>query len=85
MEFPCNGKAAAKIAQAYNANSHRAESVKYKVGDLVMLSTINRQKEYKNSTESRVAKFMPRYDSPYEVIDINCWNLELGVMISDPS
>ena len=36
-----------------------------------MLSTINRRKAYKNSKENRVAKLIPRYDSPYEVLDVN--------------
>ena len=34
-----------------------------------MLSTLNRRKEYKSQGEFRVAKFMPRYDGPYHVID----------------
>ena len=33
-----------KITQVYSSNTHGAEGVKYKVGDLVMLSTINRRK-----------------------------------------
>ena len=36
-----------------------------------MLSTINRRKDYKNAEESRVAKLIPRYDGPYEVMDTN--------------
>jgi hypothetical protein len=60
-----------KIAQAYSANTRRSEGIKYKAGDWVMLSTINRRKEYKNADEKRVAKFMPRYDGPYEVVDAN--------------
>ena len=36
-----------------------------------MLSTINRRKDYKNTEESRVAKLIPRYDGPYEVMDTN--------------
>ena len=60
-----------KIAQSYSANINRKDAIKYKAGDLVMLSTINRRKDYKNADESRVAKLIPRYDSPYGVMDIN--------------
>jgi len=60
-----------KIAQAYSANARRSEGITYQAGDWVMLSTINRRKEYKNADEKRVAKFMPRYDGPYEVMDAN--------------
>jgi len=60
-----------KIAQAYSANTRRSEGREYKAGDWVMLSTINRRKEYKNADEKRVAKFMPRFDGPYEVMDAN--------------
>ena len=35
------------------------------------LSTLNRWDEYKAAGEKQVAKFMPRYDGPYTVIDIN--------------
>ena len=61
----------AKIAQSYSANTHRGDNIKYKAGDLVMLSTINRRKDYKNTEEHRVAKLIPRYDGPYEVMDVN--------------
>lgn len=61
----------AKITQSYNANSHRADNITYKGGDWVMLSTINRRKEYKQMGENRVAKFMPRFDGPYEIMDVN--------------
>ena len=60
-----------KIAQSYSANVHRKDDIEYKAGDLVMLSTVNRRKNYKNAEESRVAKLIPRYDGPYEVMDIN--------------
>ena len=48
-----------------------------------MLSTINRRKEYKNSEENRVAKLIPRYNGPYEVLDIN--NEALVVELHIPS
>jgi hypothetical protein len=59
----------AKISQAYHSNPSRANTVPYKIGDLVMLSAPNRRREYKTTGEMRVAKFMPRYDGPYLVVD----------------
>ena len=58
----------AKISQAYQVNSTHSSDHTFKVGDQVMLSTANRRQEYKNQGENRVAKFMPRFDGPYEVI-----------------
>ncbi|GLB33353.1 putative retrotransposable element tf2 155 kda protein type 1-like [Lyophyllum shimeji] len=59
----------AKIRQAYHANEHRAPEKIYKPGDLVMLSTENRRRNYKRKGKKRVAKFMPRSDGPYTVIE----------------
>jgi hypothetical protein len=61
----------AKINQAFFANKHRNPAPTYTIGSLVMLSTLNRRREYKNGEDSRVAKFMPRYDGPYVVINTN--------------
>ena len=61
----------AKISQAYHANTKRKEDTIYKHGDLVMLSTMNRRCDYKCTREQRVAKFMPRFDGPYLVTDVN--------------
>jgi hypothetical protein len=61
----------AKISQAFQANKKRADNIEYKIGDKVMLSTLNRRKQYKSSDERRVAKFMPRFDGPFLVVDIN--------------
>ena len=57
-----------KITQSYHANKSRSSDLVYKVGDKVMLSTLNRRRDYKTSGERRVAKFMPRFDGPYLVI-----------------
>jgi hypothetical protein len=59
---------AAKTRQAYHANQHRAPEDVYQVGDLVMLSTKHRRRNYKRGGKKRVAKFMPRRDGPYKVI-----------------
>ena len=73
----------AKISQSHFANKNRADSFPYKVGDLVMLSTLNRRREYKNSTENRVAKFIPRFDGPYLVT--NTHHEALTVSLEIPS
>jgi hypothetical protein len=59
----------AKIFQAHYANRHRDAEPKYVVGDKVMLSTLHRRNEYKKKGEKRVAKFLPRFDGPYTVVD----------------
>jgi hypothetical protein len=58
----------AKIAQASYANTRRNLTFPFAVGDRVMLSTLHRRREYKSSDSHRVAKFMPRYDGPYQII-----------------
>jgi hypothetical protein len=54
----------AKISQSHFANPKRTESPVFKIGDKILLSTINRRKDYKNKQQRRAAKFMPRYDGP---------------------
>jgi Chromo (CHRromatin Organisation MOdifier) domain len=61
----------AKIDQSYYANHKRSPSPSYATGSLVMLSTLNQRREYKNGDDTRVAKFMPRYDGPYLVTGTN--------------
>jgi hypothetical protein len=59
----------AKISQSYYANSSRKNDLSYNIGDKVMLSTLNRRRDYKRKGRKRAAKFMPRFDGPYVVID----------------
>jgi len=61
----------AKIAQAYQANQHRQDDPEINVGDLVMLSTLNRRREHKRKGEKRVAKFMQRFDGPFLVTSMH--------------
>ena len=62
----------AKISQAYFANERRSPEIKYKIGDKVMLTTANRRCEFKEKAgNGRVAKFMPRYNSPWEIIEVH--------------
>jgi hypothetical protein len=57
----------AKIDQAQLANRHRSSKFPFRVGGRVVLSTAHRRTQYKSEDGRRVAKFMPRYDGPYEI------------------
>ena len=57
----------AKISQSVFTNNYRSQTISYKVGDLIMLSTLNRRWDYKSSGKHCVAKFMPHFDGPYLV------------------
>lgn len=63
--------ALAKITQSIQANRRRAPVFPYKVGDWVLLNTINRRPEYKDGQEARTAKLMPRFDGPFQVAHIH--------------
>jgi hypothetical protein len=70
-----------KVFQAHFANEHRGADESYAIGDKVMLSTLHRRQEYKKKGKHCVAKFFPRYDGPYDVIDafphVSAYKLEL--------
>jgi hypothetical protein len=59
----------AKISQAHHANKHRGPEKEYLPGDKVMLSTAHRRRNYMQAQDGHVAKFMPRWDGPYEVLE----------------
>jgi len=61
----------AKMSQSIQANKHRTLSFPFTVGSRVRLSTLHRRKEYKAKGEKRVAKFMPHYDGPYTITEID--------------
>jgi hypothetical protein len=58
----------AKLQQAMTANESRDPDPRFEIGDLVMLSTSNRRRQYKASGSKRAAKFFPRWDGPYKVV-----------------
>jgi hypothetical protein len=58
---------AAKISQSHYANINYDPNPTFKVGDKVMLAMKNRQREYMQGKSGCVAKFMPRFDGPYEI------------------
>jgi hypothetical protein len=60
-----------KINQAHYANDSQGPEIAYKVGDMVLMSTENRRRAYKSKGDGRVAKFMPCFDGPYEVVEAN--------------
>jgi hypothetical protein len=61
----------AKVTQAAFANEHCGADLKLDIGDRVMLSTENRQREYAAKGDKRAAKFMPRFNGPYIVAEVN--------------
>lgn len=61
----------AKIDQAASVNRSRQRVPHPQVGSLVLLSTVNRRKEYKTQGANRVAKFIPRFDGPWKVLAVN--------------
>lgn len=64
----CDNLLLAKTQQAEQANKHHLQEDVYSVGDLVMLSTFNREREYLQCNNKRVGKFLVRYDGPYHIL-----------------
>ena len=58
---------AAKISQAIHANAGRASDPAFRVGEKVLLATAHRRRDFMQKKDGRVAKFMPRFDGPYEI------------------
>jgi len=61
----------AKMSQSIQANKHCMLNFPFAVGACVRLSTLHRWKEYKAKSEKHVAKFMPHYDGPYTITEVN--------------
>src|SRR5271168_3943496 len=61
----------AKISQAQQANRSRLHGFPFKIGQRVRRSTLHRRRECKSKNEKRVVKFMPRFDGPYKITNIN--------------
>jgi hypothetical protein len=62
---------AAKMRQTNQANKHRRDDDEYRIGDLVMLDTADRRRQYKQKGKKRAAKLFPRNDGPWEVVRSN--------------
>lgn len=52
-------------------NNHRNNEPTFEIGDPVYLATAHRRREYLNGDNKRVAKFMPRFDGPYNILSAN--------------
>jgi hypothetical protein len=63
-----DGLLAAKLHQAHFVNKDRLADPTYQAGDKVMLATAHRQRDYIRAKDGRVAKFMPRFDGPYKIL-----------------
>jgi hypothetical protein len=61
----------AKVFQTHYANLNRSPKIPFAIGDKVMLSTLHRRQEFKKKREKQAAKFFPRYDGPYNIIDVH--------------
>ena len=61
----------AKISQTAQANKSRSLTFPFAIGGCIRLSTLNRRHEYKASGEKHMAKFMPRFNGPYTIVDID--------------
>ena len=59
----------AKISQASTANTHCSPSPSFWVSDCVMLATKNRCRDYIQKNDKHVAKFMPRFNGPYTILE----------------
>jgi hypothetical protein len=60
---------AAKLQQAHFANKDCLLEPSYKVGDKVMLTTTHRRRDYIQAKDRCVAKFMPQFDDPYDILE----------------
>src|SRR5262245_24845065 len=63
--------AATKLSQSVQANNDHTDNFPINKGNCVLLSMLNRCNEYKKKGEKHAAKFMPCYDGPYSIINVN--------------
>jgi hypothetical protein len=59
----------AKCMQAFYANKDRGQEDVFKVGDKVMLSTLHCQREFTANDPSHIAKLIPHFDGPYNIVN----------------
>ena len=67
----CDNLMLAKISQSHYANHNRSDAPSYKIGNKVMLSTLNHRRDYKLKGQHRAAKFIPRFNGPYIIVDVH--------------
>ena len=61
----------AEMFQTHYANLNRSPKIPFSIGDKVMLSTLHCHQEFKKKGEKWAAKFYPRYDGPFNIIDVH--------------
>ena len=59
----------AKVSQAEFVNRHWRDEVVFATVDRVMLSTFHQRRDYLQKDDKHIAKFMPRYDGPYTIMN----------------
>ena len=58
----------AKVNQAHYANKKRQVEDVFKVGDFVMLRTLNRRRDYTQAGDGRAAELMPWWGGKYKIV-----------------
>jgi len=59
----------AKCMQAFYTNRDHGEEDVFKIGDKVMLSTLHCRREFTANDPSCIAKFIPCFDGPYNIVN----------------
>ena len=57
-----------KICQAHKANKSCSPNPEFEVSETVFLTTVHCHQEYMQAKDRRVAKFMPHFDRPFEIM-----------------
>ena len=73
--------ACTKISQSVQANKTWKLTFSFGIGDRVQLSTLHQRHEFKVTGKHCVAKFMPKYDGPFKILEINehCLTVKLDL------
>jgi hypothetical protein len=71
----------AKISQSHYMNINCDPDPTFKVGDKVMLATKNRWRKYMQEKSGHVAKFMLRFNGPYEITVVHPESLNYTLLI----
>ena len=58
----------AKITQVHFTNRDPNREPRYTIGNTILLAMVHQRHEYMHAKDRHMAKFMLRYDRPYEII-----------------
>lgn len=61
----------AKLSQSVETNKHHSLIFPFAISSHVWLMVLHQCNEYKAKGEKQVAKFMPCYDNPYTIVDMD--------------